>query len=169
MKQNIALVGFSGAGKSVLGIKLAKILDMSFVDLDAAIEDKYRTSVSLIFANYGELVFRKCEFAVLQEVLQRDKCVIATGGGAPCSDGVMELINEYATSVYLKLEEDTIVRHLMASRKRRPLTAKYNEAQLRQYVHETLAHRAPYYQKADLVVYSDDGNFDAEIVARNFR
>ena len=55
---NIVLVGFSGVGKSTIGKRLANKLDMSFVDLDLYIEEKYHTAIPLLFQKYGESVFR---------------------------------------------------------------------------------------------------------------
>lgn len=165
MNSRIAIVGFSGAGKSVLGAKLAKLINYDFVDLDSAIEEKYRTTIAILFKKYGEPAFRKCEYAVLQEVLERENCVVATGGGAPCYKDAMDLINSRSISIFLDLDEEIIVKNLLTSKKNRPLTSKYEEPALRLYVRETLAQRSPFYQEAHLVVHSDDGNFDENIVA----
>ena len=51
---NIVLVGFSGAGKSTVGKRLADKFDMVFVDLDLYIEKKYHTAIPLLFQEYGD-------------------------------------------------------------------------------------------------------------------
>lgn len=145
---NIVLVGFSGAGKSTIGKRLANKLDMSFVDLDLYIEEKYHTAIPLLFQKYGESVFRTLEFAVLKEVLSEDNTVIAVGGGTPCHEKAMDLINAHARSIYLKLNENEIVDHLLHSKKKRPLTNHLNETELREYVKKNLAIREPFYLKA---------------------
>ena len=145
---NIVLVGFSGAGKSTVGKRLADKLDMVFVDLDLYIEKKYHTAIPLLFQRYGESAFRQLEYAALQEVLMTDNAVIAVGGGTPCHENAMELINNHSRSIYLKLDEDEIVDHLLHSKKKRPLTNHLNEPELREYVKKNLAIREPYYLQA---------------------
>ena len=63
---SIVLVGFSGAGKSTIGRKLAEKLNMVFIDLDSYIEEKYHSAVPLLFQKYGEPAFRTLEYAALQ-------------------------------------------------------------------------------------------------------
>lgn len=165
MSEIITIVGFSGAGKSVVGAKVAQLLGVPFVDLDLAIEERYRTSIPILFSKYGEDVFRKCERKVLEEALQSGRCVVSTGGGAPCFGDAMQLINSCSTSVYLKLPEEILFRNLKKSKRRRPLTDKMEEAQLRQYIHDVLSRRAPFYEMAHHTVFSDDGLFNAGEIA----
>ena len=153
---NIVLVGFSGAGKSTIGKRLANKLDMSFVDLDLYIEEKYHTAIPLLFQKYGESVFRTLEFAALKEVLREDNTVIAVGGGTPCHEKAMDLINAHARSIYLKLNENEIVDHLLHSKKKRPLTNHLNETELREYVKKNLAIREPFYLKAQEIRTLED-------------
>lgn len=153
---NIVLVGFSGAGKSTIGKRLANKLDMSFVDLDLYIEEKYHTAIPLLFQKYGESVFRTLEFAALKEVLNENNAVIAVGGGTPCHEKAMDLINAHARSIYLKLNENEIVDHLLHSKKKRPLTNHLDETELREYVRKTLAVREPYYLQAQEIRTLED-------------
>ena len=146
--QSIVLIGFPGAGKSTIGKRLAERLGMDFLDLDLYIEEKYHTAVPLLFQKYGEPAFRTLEYAALCEALALDNVVIATGGGAPCHGDAMERINARAQSIYLRLSEDQLVERLLHSKKKRPLTNSLPEAELRTYVHETLAKREPYYLRA---------------------
>lgn len=143
--ENIVIVGFSGAGKSTVGRRLAKKLNMTFIDLDLYIEEKYHTAIPLLFERYGESAFRTLEYAALQEALSSDNAVIAVGGGTPCYEDAMALINAKAKSIYLQLDENEIVEHLLHSKKKRPLTNHLNEDELRAYVRKTLAEREPYY------------------------
>lgn len=148
---NIVIVGFSGAGKSTVGKKLANKLNMTFVDLDLYIEEKYHTAIPLLFQRYGESAFRTLEYAALQEALSTENAVIAVGGGTPCYEDAMTLINANAKSIYLQLNENEIVEHLLHSKKKRPLTSHLNEEELRAYVHNTLSQREPYYLQAQIV------------------
>ena len=146
--KNIVIVGFSGAGKSTVGRRLAKKLNLAFVDLDLYIEEKYHTAIPLLFQKYGESVFRTLEYSALQEVLSTENTVIAVGGGTPCYGNAMAQINAHAKSIYLQLDEDEIVDHLLHSKKKRPLTNHLNEEELRAYVRKRLAEREPYYRQA---------------------
>lgn len=156
METNVVLVGFSGAGKSTLGKQAAPLLGLRFVDLDHYIEQKLQYSVPQLFSQFGELVFRKCEYDALQELLEEDGQLIAVGGGAPCYAQAMSLILERSLSVYVKLSEEVLVNRLAHSKKRRPLTVDLSDDELRRYVHETLQRRAPYYEQAHLIIERDD-------------
>ena len=147
----IVLLGFPGSGKSTVGRRLARKLGVAFLDLDRYIEEKYHTSVPLLFQKYGEPAFRALEYAALCEVLAKDDVVIATGGGTPCHGDAMAKINARARSIYLQLTEDELVERILQSRKRRPLTDSLSEPELRAYVRETLAKREPYYRQAHTV------------------
>lgn len=145
---NIVIIGFPGAGKTTLGKKLSERLHLQFIDLDDAIETQYHATIPHIFEKYGEIVFRKCEYQTLCECLELDNVLIATGGGAPCSDEAMRLINKKSISVYIKLTEEQLVERLLNSKKKRPLTQNKTREELRDYVHQTLALREPYYLQA---------------------
>ena len=58
MKDNIALIGFMGSGKSTIGRVLAKFLDMKFVDIDRLIAAREKKTIPEIFAEKGEAYFR---------------------------------------------------------------------------------------------------------------
>jgi len=144
----IVIVGFPGAGKSTIGRKLADKLHMAFIDLDLYIEEKYHTAIPLLFNKYGESAFRTLEYAALLEVLSSDNTVIATGGGTPCHKDAMIQINAHARSIYFQLTEEQLVKNLLLSKKKRPLTHLLSESELRAYIHKTLAEREPYYLQA---------------------
>ena len=131
---------------------MAAQLQLEFIDLDLAIEAKYHITIPRFFEKYGESVFRKCEFQTLKECLQRDNVLIATGGGAPCSEEAMKLINENSESIYLKLSEDKLVERLLNSKKKRPLTQHKTPDEMRDYVRTTLAAREPFYKMAKRVL-----------------
>lgn len=61
MKDNIALIGFMGSGKTTIGKILAKYLDMKFIDTDKMISAQEKKSIPEIFAEKGEQYFRQLE------------------------------------------------------------------------------------------------------------
>ena len=77
----IVLCGFMGCGKSSVGIRLARLLGCSFIDMDKYIEEKSGRTISRIFAEDGEAYFRALETTTVAEVLDKDNVVVACGGG----------------------------------------------------------------------------------------
>ncbi len=78
---NIALIGYRGTGKSEVARQLALRLGWDWVDADVEVELKAGKSIAAIFADDGEPAFRELEAAVLAELVQRDRAVLALGGG----------------------------------------------------------------------------------------
>lgn len=81
--KRIALIGFSGTGKSAVARLLAQRLGWDAADTDAEIERSCGIPIPTIFREHGEAAFRASERAILGELLERDHVVVATGGGAP--------------------------------------------------------------------------------------
>jgi shikimate kinase len=104
MSNQIVLIGPPGAGKSTIGLSLAKKMKVKFADTDALIEEKLDKKISDIFVDLGEPLFRTEELIVLAEVLLSDSGVISLGGGAPISPQAQELIrNSGATVIFLDI------------------------------------------------------------------
>lgn len=80
--ERIILTGFMGSGKSTVGRSLAQRLNWRFVDLDSLIEQRDGRTVSRIFAESGEPVFRAMETEALLSLLAEPRLVVALGGGA---------------------------------------------------------------------------------------
>ena len=148
----IFLVGFMGAGKSVIGRRLASALNLSFYDLDSEIEAKYHTSVSSIFEKYDEQCFRKLETAVLQSFSEENGFVMSCGGGTPCFNGNMELMNSFGMTVYIKLPPNVLVARISESVKKRPLTQGKSEEELLSYVESMLRNREQFYSLAKITI-----------------
>lgn len=165
MARNVVLVGFSGAGKTTIGRELALRLGLEFVDLDDAIEEKYHATIPHIFQKYGESVFRQCEYQTLNEMLNKDGVVIATGGGAPAYKDAMQKIKANAFTVFINLTEEQLFNRLKNSKKNRPLTAALSESELRDYVHRTLQNRIPFYSMADMQVDEDKINLETMAIS----
>ena len=78
---NIVLIGMMGSGKSTIGKLLADEMNFEFVDSDSLIEEREGKLIAEIFAHHGEEHFRRIESQVLMELIRRERCVIACGGG----------------------------------------------------------------------------------------
>ena len=79
-KSPIILIGFMGTGKSTIGKYVADEQNLSFIDIDSYIEEKYKLTIPEIFSKHGEQYFRNLEFTCLQECINTAD-IIATGGG----------------------------------------------------------------------------------------
>ena len=96
MLNTIFLIGYMGAGKSVVGRLLSQINGFNFYDLDEYIEAKEGKKVSEIFNENNEVYFRKIENKYLKEIsLLKNNKIISTGGGTPCFQNNFEIINEF--------------------------------------------------------------------------
>lgn len=90
----IVLVGVPGAGKSTVGHLLAEKLNLNFVDTDLVIEQQAGKSISDIFVQDGESVFRELEKQVVADAISNDDCVVSVGGGALMDAGTRELVKK---------------------------------------------------------------------------
>lgn len=144
----ILLIGFMAAGKTTLGKALAQDLGLQFIDLDHYIENRYRCTVSQLFAERGEEAFRQIERNMLHEVAEFEDVIIATGGGTPCFFDNMDYMNAQGITVFLKASVDVIYTRLTIARTQRPLVANKSADELRQYITDMLERRNPYYTRA---------------------
>ncbi|MCB1581743.1 MAG: shikimate kinase [Marinicella sp.] len=119
--RNIILVGPMGAGKTTVGKRIAAVLDKTFIDVDHELEKRTGVSINLIFEIEKETGFRLRETAMLEELLQQDNAVIATGGGIISNEINRGLLkNSDGLVVYLKTEVKHQLKRLKRD-KQRPL------------------------------------------------
>ena len=96
----IVIVGFMGAGKTVVGRALANKLGIPFVDLDEEIERTANASIREIFESQGEATFRDLERSTLSRALSESNGVVSVGGGAVEDESNRAALQE-ATVVFL--------------------------------------------------------------------
>ena len=150
---NIVLVGLPGSGKSTLGRELSARLGVPFIDLDKVIEDTEGASVPHIFSAKGEKYFRELEAKCLaRELEERKGMILATGGGAPCFHGNMELILRKGLSIYLEVPFKELAGRLFTEGvEKRPLLEGIKAPDgLVSLLEEKFSYRIPFYKKADL-------------------
>jgi shikimate kinase len=104
----IVLVGLMGVGKSTVGRRLARRLDLPFVDSDSAIEDAAGYSAAEVYERYGEKDFRDGERRLVARLIEGHVGVIATGGGAFIDPRTRELLNARAITIWLDAEVDVL-------------------------------------------------------------
>ena len=101
MKDNIALIGFMGSGKTTVGKLLAKTMDMKFIDIDKVIESQEKKSINDIFQKKGQIYFRDLEREVISQESLKNNCVIATGGGSILDNENIKRLKETSFIVFL--------------------------------------------------------------------
>lgn len=146
----IFLVGYMGVGKTTLGKKLAARLRLKFMDLDHFIAEKEHRNITQIILDRGEEYFRILEKKYLREICELDNILVSTGGGTPCFFENMDTINEKGKSIFLKLDEKSLINRLVNSREPRPLLAGKNKEELIMFVKSHLNERLPFYERAHL-------------------
>jgi shikimate kinase len=150
----IVLIGFMGSGKTVFGKKLAQYLNLNFVDLDLHIEQKYKMTIPSIFTNFDESVFRNLESIEIKQILSEDNLILSCGGGTPCFNNNMDLINNYGISIYLELNEKALADRLSKSKSKRPIINNLNIEELIIKITELLKSRDKFYRQAKITVSS---------------
>jgi len=147
------LIGFMGSGKSVLGKRLASQLGLKHFDLDKQLEEKYKMTIPGIFSRFDETVFRQVESERLKFFVSSDEnFVLSCGGGTPCFNNNMELINSSGISIYLKLDAKTLTNRLLTSKTIRPLIKNTPGENLLEKVSEMLEVREQYYNRAQIII-----------------
>jgi shikimate kinase len=149
--KRIFLIGYMGAGKTTIGKELARLMNLSFVDLDTYIEARYYKTVGRLFAEKGEDCFRQLEQRMLHEVSSFENVLISTGGGAPCFFDNMSFMNQAGQTVYLKVSPGELTKRLELVKHTRPLLKGRRGGDLLAFVEENLEKRAPYYMQANIV------------------
>lgn len=148
LKKTVVLVGMMGSGKTAVGTALSRLLHVPFLDSDAEIETAANMTIAEIFERDGEAFFRDKETQVITRLLERERGILSTGGGAFLSERNRRIIAEKGIAVWLRADVDLLwnrVRHKTT----RPLLRTANP---RQTLCELCAAREPSYASAELVV-----------------
>jgi shikimate kinase len=143
MKSSIALIGFMGVGKTVVGKVLAEKLDKEFVELDYLIEQKAGKTIPEIFGQDGEVAFRELEIEVANEITRSKNQVIACGGGIVLNKINIDRLKRDSIIVYLTASPRVILRRV-SNGGERPVLKTINLLTIR----ELLRFRQPFYERA---------------------
>ena len=170
LKKTVVMVGMMGAGKTAVGRALAARLGVPFLDSDAEIEAAANMTIPEIFARDGEPFFRTKETQVIERLLDTQRGVLSTGGGAFMAEANRRMISEKGVSVWLDAGLDLLwqrVRH----KDTRPLLRTADPKATLTGLYEA---RVPVYALADLRVdvqprYSIDDTVEKVIEALQTR
>jgi shikimate kinase len=160
MPGNVILVGFMGAGKSVVGRLLARRLGRCFVETDDMIAAQQGRSIPEIFARDGEERFRQLEAEAVALLALKSGDVIATGGGLPCREGRMQALRALGTVVWLRGDVGALTERARRGGDRPMLAGRSPED-----VETLYRQREPFYRQAHLAVDTTALGVD-QVVAR---
>lgn len=162
LKKTVVMVGMMGAGKTAVGRAVATKLGVPFIDSDAEIVKAANMSIAEIFERDGEPFFRRKETQVIERLLEEERCILSTGGGAFLSEENRAMIAEKGVAVWLDADVDllwTRVRH----KDTRPLLRTDNP---RKTLEDIFAQRVPLYSLAELPVRAEAGLSIGEMADR---
>ena len=108
---NIILIGMPGAGKSTIGIVLAKVIGYTFIDSDIIIQNEKQMLLHQLIEKYGLEGFNSIENEINSKI-SAHKSIIATGGSAVYGKEAMSHLKSIGTVIYLKLPYEKIKERL---------------------------------------------------------
>lgn len=159
MKSNVALIGFMGVGKTVVGKALAKKLNWEFIELDSLIEQRVGKSTPEIFQQDGEIVFRQLEIEVIKKVSEGENTVIACGGGIVLNQINIDRLRQKSRIVYLTASPAVILKRILGDEGERPLLKVANPSLT---IQGLLRFRRPFYERAaDIKINTSKLSVDA--------
>ena len=110
-KRNIVLVGMPAAGKSTMGVLLAKQMRYNFCDTDITIQVTHDATLEELIAEHGNDALLAMEGEVLMGI-EPSRCVIATGGSACYSHWAMEHLKQTGPVVYIAVSYEDVARRV---------------------------------------------------------
>ncbi len=127
--------------------------DLCFIDLDLEIEKKLDSNVKDIFEIKGEKFFRKFETKTLKEIIESESnFILATGGGTPCFNENMSIINNSGVSIFIDVKRE-ILHERISRNDKRPLLS--GAVSLKKKLSDLYKERIEYYQKSKYHVSKD--------------
>lgn len=111
MGKNIILIGMPGAGKSTIGVVLAKTLGMKFLDTDLVIQENEQRLLQEIINKDGMAYFLDCEEQAILTI-KGDNMIVATGGSVVYREGAMAHLRGLGEVVYLDVTYEEIERRV---------------------------------------------------------
>jgi 3-dehydroquinate synthase len=150
----ITLIGFMGSGKSTVARLVAGKLGWEAVDSDDLVEAAAGNTIPSIFADEGELAFRRRETAVFEALKHRERVVVAAGGASSILPETRSAIAEAGLVIHLEASPEAIVARLSAQQDaaERPMLAGADPVER---VRRLWSQRAALYSLADFTVHTD--------------
>jgi shikimate kinase len=152
--KNIVLTGFMGTGKTEVGKILSQRLGYAIIDADSEIEKETGMTITEIFKRYGESRFREIEASVIKRLSGLKNIIISTGGGAVLREENVINLRKNGLIICLTASPETILKRT-SNNSSRPLLQVEDPLQK---IKELLEYRRPYYEKADIMIDTENKN-----------
>ena len=150
------------SGKSSFAKVLSEYYQYPMIDLDQAIVEKAKMSISEIFTKNGEEAFRMMESELLREISEtHDDLILSTGGGTPCFHDGIHYMNQNGFTVFLEAPAETLIERLM-EKEGRPLM----QGDVTKKVKDLLTERLPYYRQAQVRISHREPRLLGEALAQ---
>ncbi|MEN6319104.1 MAG: shikimate kinase [Syntrophaceae bacterium] len=144
---HIILIGYRGTGKSAVGKRLAKRLNLPFCDTDERIEKTAGRSIREVVAENGWEYFREREREVIREVAAMERSVIATGGGAVVDERNAGILKKHGLLIWLMADVGTIVQRIHRDKKSSEQRPAFSDNDIVQETADVLKKRTPVYNR----------------------
>lgn len=113
---HIVIIGFMGSGKTRVGKRLAKDLELPFIDVDRLITKQFNMSVKEIFERFGEPFYRALETLTIKNLIEdKEPKVISLGAGLPVQEQNQQYLKQLGTIIYLKGSYSVLKKRLEGS------------------------------------------------------
>lgn len=152
----ITLIGFRGTGKSTLAPRLASVLKFDWIDADAELENSTGRTIREIFATDGEPEFRRLERDVLVRLLQRDRLVLAAGGGAILNADTRRDFRAAGPVVWLQASVTAIARRILREGAMTPHRPNLTSLSGIDEIKSLVAQREPLYRECATITLATD-------------
>ena len=161
LQKPLYLIGFMGSGKSTVSRHMSRALNVPKIEMDEVLAERAGKSITQIFAEDGEEVFRQMETALLREIGAGEPALVSCGGGVVLRPENVEIMKTTGTILMLSATPQTIFQRVRHSTKRPILNGNMNV----EFIAELMTKRDPAYRAAADVTVSIDGK-TSDIVAK---
>ena len=156
---NIFLIGFMGAGKSMIARTLQRELGFPLVEMDERIVQEQGMSINDIFAQYGEAHFREIESQLVVDLGKQEPSIVSCGGGVVVRPENTQNMKKSGRIVLLKASPETIFERVKNSTDRPILNGHMNV----EYIAELMEKRRALYEEAADITIQTDGKTREQI------
>jgi shikimate kinase len=159
----IALIGYRGTGKTTVAQFLARSLSWDWIDADMEVELRAGKSIATIFSNDGEDAFRDLEAQVVTELCQRERMILALGGGAILRESSRRTLSQCQAVAWLRASPETLnlrIAQDSSTAARRPNLTNHDG---RTEIELLLAQREPFYRGCATLEVDTENREPAEI------